>query len=175
MKLLKFAGLVAISLSLSGCYTTKNNQLIPKGVQVLERDLNLCLRGDCITVSYADGRYSAERPFGADSQSVAFLPLMMANGRQIYIVEQREHGDSDTAYHVARIVDAPTPNSGDIEAALIFCDLDAAAIKELGWKKGYAPGSCEPSSLDSLNAFLIETYADEFASEAWWAEKKQPL
>ncbi len=175
MKLLNFFGLVAISLSLSSCYTTKNNPLIPEGIQILDRDLNLCMKGSCISTSYIDGRYSAERPFGADSQSVAFLPLVMANDRQIYIVEQRENGDSDTAYHVARLVKEPNASTGDVEAALIFCDLDAEAIKALGWRRGYSPGSCEPSSLESLMTFLKDTYVDDFASEAWWSENKQPL
>lgn len=175
MNFLKLTSVTLMSLSLAGCYSTKNNQLIPKGVQLGGGDLTFCMKGECVSAPFVDGRYAVDRPFGADDQSVAFLPLKVINGRQIYLVENREKNDSDTVYHVARLVETPSAKTGDVEAALLFCDLSAARLAKLGWKAGYAPGSCEAPNLESLTAALLDIYKDELESEDWWTKNKQPL
>ena len=170
MKFIMRLGFGLALLGLTGCFMTKDNQLIPTGVQLAKSDLSFCIEDKCDKAVFSEGRYLIEDSETGTEFSAAFLPLTLANARQIYLVEFKENHEADAIYIAARLKSPQASKLNEIETVTLSCDMSAAEMKALGWRSGSILGSCEVTDLDSLKAVVMQRHAKDFADETWWLE-----
>jgi hypothetical protein len=161
--------------ALAGCFMSTEPR-IAAGVLLADGPVAFCLPDEdpCQTgLPDGDGYLIQSEDEDEEDVRLRFEALTEVDGVVIYLSETELSDEADRAwtYLVAR-------SAGETPDGLAQFDLMMPSCSDLPPEQGERFGiihadaySCTVTDLEGFRAYLIETYTDDFADPAWWADE----